>query len=435
MKQLILIIALIASSFALASYLIKSTPEPRKRVRQPVVPVVDIMTPQLQSYTLKIRSSGSVESNLSTNIVAEVSGKVTSISPVFEEGSYFRKGDLLLSIDNTNYRNAIVIATAEVSQRMLEVKTEQNLANLAERDFKLYGANRRPTDIAARKPHIASAMANLDAAKVRLEQARDDLNKTRILAPYDGRLLSRSVNVGQYITAGTLVGQVYSSDYVEVRLPLSLSEYEELDLPEIYSNQKVRADQWPEVSFSAKYAEKQHEWKGRIVRTAAAMDARTRQIAVIARIENPFSKKVGSDAPPVKVGQFLQAQIIGSTLKNVYVIPTRSTRQNREVMLYDEGKIRIKPIEVLARENDQLVISSDSIPVQAKLITTPMPSAKDGMAVRLVGEKTEDRPTKGGGGRPEGGKRAGGANGDKPANAAARQGSQRPASKTSAEAN
>jgi len=222
MKQLILIIALIASSFALASYLIKSTPEPRKRVRQPVVPVVDIMTPQLQSYTLKIRSSGSVESNLSTNIVAEVSGKVTSISPVFEEGSYFRKGDLLLSIDNTNYRNAIVIATAEVSQRMLEVKTEQNLADLAERDFKLYGANRRPTDIAARKPHIASAMANLDAAKVRLEQARDDLNKTRILAPYDGRLLSRSVNVGQYISAGTLVGQVYSSDYLKVRLPLSL---------------------------------------------------------------------------------------------------------------------------------------------------------------------------------------------------------------------
>lgn len=434
MKQLILIIALIASSFALASYLIKSTPEPRKRVRQPVVPVVDIMTPQLQSYTLKIRSSGSVESNRSTNIVAEVSGKVTSISPVFEEGSYFRKGDLLMTIDNTNYRNAIVIATAEVSQRMLEIKTEQNLADLAERDFKLYGANRRPSDIAARKPQLAAAMANLEASKVRLEQARDDLNKTKILAPYDGRLLSRSVNVGQYITAGTLVGQVYSSDYVEVRLPLSLSEYEELDLPEIYSNQKVSADQWPEVAFFAKYADKQHEWKGRIVRTAAAMDARTRQIAVIARIDDPFTKKAGSDAPPVKVGQFLQAQIIGSTLRNVYVIPTRSTRQNREVMLYDEGTIRIRPIDVLARENDQLVISGDSIPPQAKLITTPMPSAKDGMSVRLAGEQTEDRPAKGGGGRPEGGKRPV-SEGAGAANAAARQGSQRPASKTSAEAN
>lgn len=427
MKQLILIIALIAGSVALASYLIKTKPEPRKRVRQPSIPVVEVMTPQPQSYTQKISSSGSVEANRSTNIIAEVSGKVTEVTDVFQEGNYFRKGEHLLSIDNTNYRNAIIIATAEVSQSELALKNEQNLANLAVRDFQLLGNNRRPNEIASRKPHIASALATLEASKIRLQQARDDLNKTRIMAPYDGRLLSSNVDLGQYVTPGTQLGQVYSTDYVEVRLPLSLAEYEQLKLPENFSNQQSsRTQDMPEVKFSARYGNNTYEWDGRVVRASPAMDARTRQISVIARIDNPFSKKAGSDAPPIKIGQFLQAEIIGTTLRDVYVIPTTSTRQNREVMLYDEGEVRIQPIEVLAGENDQLVIAQDSIPPQAKLIITPMPSAKSGMKVRIAGEAPAraEGQQRGGAGQRQGGggqrptNAAGGNRGERPAGAA-----------------
>ena len=405
MKQLILIIALIAGSVALASYLIKTKPEPRKRVRTPTIPVVEIMTPQPQSFTQKIGSSGTVEANRSTNIIAEVSGKVTQVNSAFQEGSYFRKGQHLLSIDNTNYKNAIVIASAEVSQRTLELKTEQNLASLAVRDFQLLGNNRRPNEIASRKPHIAASLASLEASRIRLQQARDDLNKTRVMSPYDGRLLSRSVDIGQYVTPGTLLGQVYSTDYVEVRLPLSLAEYEQLKLPENFRNQQAKKSaEMPEVKFSARYGNKSYEWTGRVVRASPAMDARTRQISVIAKIEDPFTKKSDSDAPPIKIGQFMQAEIIGTTLRNVFVIPTTATRQNREVMIYDEGKLRVQPIEVLATDKDQLVIAEDSLPTLAKLIITPMPSARDGMDVRLAGERKkrgEGQRREGGKGRPE----------------------------------
>jgi len=395
MKQLILIIALIAGSVVLASYLIKTKPEPKKRVRKPSTPVVEIMTPQPQSYTQTIRSSGSVEANRRTNLIAEVSGKVIQLKPAFEEGSYFNKGQHLLSIDPSNYRNAIVIAKAEVSQRTLEVKNEQNLARLAERDFRLLGTNHRPNEIASRRPHIAAASANLEASKVRLQQARDDLSKTRIKAPYAGRLLSRSVDIGQYVTAGTLLGQIYSSDYVEVRLPLSLQEYEQLKLPHHYRNQHTTPKQaLPNVIFSTTIGNRSYQWEGKIVRTSAAMDERTRQIAVIARIDDPFTPQAEHNTPPVKIGQFLKARILGNTLKDVYVIPTRATRQGREVMLYDNGQIRILPIQVLARENDQLVISQDSLPAQPKLIITPMPSAKAGMAVRLLGDRKQAKTKK-----------------------------------------
>lgn len=403
MKQLILIIALIAGSVALASYLIKTKPEPRKRVRAPSIPVVEIMTPELQTYTQRIRSSGSVETNQTTNIISEVAGKVTNIDRSFEEGNYFPNDQQLLSIDNTNYKNAIIIASAEVSQRELAIKTEQNLASLAVREARILGNNRPIGEMASRKPQITAALANLEASRVRLQQARDDLSKTRIRAPYEGRILSRNVNIGQYVTPGTLLGQVYSTDYVEVRLPLSLAEYEQLNLPESYSNQKVDPNQMPEVVFSASFGETRYTWKGRLSRVSAAMDARTRQISVIARIDEPF-KKSSSGSPPVKIGQFLEAEIIGRKLSDVYVIPTRSTRQNKEVMLYDEGAIRIRPITVLATENDLLVVKADSIPPNAKLIVTPMPSAKEGMTVRLVGEKPKrSREQRGSGNTPSGG--------------------------------
>lgn len=386
MKQLILIIVLIAGSVALASYLIKTKPEPRKRVRAPTIPVVEVITPKLQTYTQRIRSSGSVETNQSTNIISEVSGKITRIDKVFEEGNYFPSGQQLLTIDNTNYKNAIIIASAEVSQRELAIKTEQNLANLAVREARILGNNRTLGEMASRKPQITAALANLEASRVRLQQARDDLSKTRIQAPYEGRILSRNVNIGQYVTPGTLLGTVYSIDYVEVRLPMSLTEYEQLNLPENYSNQKLDTNKLPKVTFSANFGPTRYTWDGRVSRVSAAMDARTRQISVIARIDEPF-RKSSNGSPPVKIGQFLEADIIGTKLEGVYVIPTRSTRQNREVMLYDEGTVRIRPITVLATENDLLVVQADSIPANAKLIVTPMPSAKDGMTVRLAGER------------------------------------------------
>ena len=401
MKQLILIIALIAGSVALANYLIKTKPEPRKRVRQPAVPVVEVITPKLQSYTQKIRSSGSVETNLSTSLISEVSGKVIDVKSAFQEGKYFKKGQHLLSIDSEDYRNAIVIAKAEVSQRTLEIKNEQNLARLAVRDFKLLGNNRRPGEIASRKPHIEAAKANLAAANIRLQQARENLKKTKILAPYTGRIRSTNVNIGQFISPGTLLGEVYSTDYVEVRLPLSLADYEQLKLPESYQNQQaISKASLPKVVFSAQYGSKTHRWEGSIVRASAAMDERTRQIPVIARIDDPFNKKDGDNTPPIKIGQFLKAEILGTQLNNVYVIPTSSTRQNREVMLYEEGKINILPINVLTTENDSLVIEANALPSDAKLIITPMPSAKTGMKVRLPGEGRKrgngKKPTEGG---------------------------------------
>ena len=361
------------------------------------MPVVEIMTPKLQTYTQRIRSSGSVETNQSTNIISEVAGKVTRINKTFEEGNYFPSGQQLLTVDSTNYKNAIIIATAEISQRELAIKTEQNLANLAVREARILGNNRRLGEMASRKPQIAAALANLEASRVRLQQARDDLNKTRIKAPYEGRVLNREVNIGQYVTPGTLLGTVYSTDYVEVRLPMSLSDYEQLNLPESYSNQKVDTNKLPEVTFSANFGKNRYTWNGRVSRVSAEMDARTRQISVIARIDSPF-KKSSSGAPPVKIGQFLEAEILGTKLSGVYVLPTSATRQNREVMLYDEGNVRIHPITVLATENDSLVVQADSIPANAKLIITPMPSAKEGMTVRLAGErkKRPGKPREGG---------------------------------------
>ena len=394
MKQLILIIALIAGAVALGSYLIKTKPEPRKRVRQPTIPVVEITTPQLQTYIQRISSSGSVETNQSTNIISEVSGKVTSIDRVFQEGNYFKKGQQLLTVDNTNYKNAIIIAGAEISQRELEIKTEQNLADLAVREARILGNNRTLGEMASRRPQITAALASLEASRVRLQQARDDLSKTRIKTPYQGRVMSRAVNIGQYITPGTQLGQVYSTDYVEVRLPLSLTEYEQLNLPESYSNQKVDTSKLPEVSFSANFGVTKYTWKGRVSRVSASMDARTRQISVIARIDDPF-KKSSTGAPPVKIGQFLEAEIIGSKLGNVYIIPASATRQNREVMLYDEGSVRILPITVLATENDKLIVHADSIPPNSKLIITPMPSAKSGMTVRIAGQPTKRQQVRG----------------------------------------
>ena len=185
-----------------------------------------------------------------------------------------------------------------------------------------------------------------------------------------------------------MLGKIYATDYVEVDLPLSLSRYELLDLPETFQNKSVDKNAFPEVLFNTPNNQKKSQWKGRVVRSGAALDENSRQIKVIARIDNPFmeTKEI---TLPLKIGQYIEAHIKGKTFKNVYVLPSVAVRQNKEILLLKEGKVHIVPVEVLWNSQNETVVRVKQDIRNQQLVTTSLNQATQGMKILTVNEKKQ----------------------------------------------
>ena len=390
MKQFILTILLVAGTVVTAMHLLQTKPEPKKKERKIVLPVVEVLQPSPQKYTITIKTAGTVEAHNKTSIVSEIAGKITYISPNFEEGKYFSHKENLININDSNYRNAIAIAQAEIKQKQLALQDTKNQTSLSSNQWKLYSKSRQNSELATLKIKMSSASSALYTANLRLKKAQMDIANTRIFAPYAGRVLSRDVGIGQYVGPGAKLGTVYSTDFVEVRLPLTLDQYDLLNLPENYRNSKnSRAKKSPKVIFYAKANNKQKQWKGRIVRSSPIMNERTRQISVIARIDDPFKKPRGNQSI-VKIGQFLRAEIKTKTLRNIFILPNRAVRQHKEVLLLKDGVIEVKAITPLYSEGDNVIIAASSLPKNPTIISTPMAMAKTGTKVRRYKPKHAD---------------------------------------------
>ena len=204
----------------------------------PQVPVsIDAIRVAPQDYRVVVHSEGTVEPRTASTLIPQVSGKIVAISPTFREGGFFEQGDILVTLDPRDYELAIASAEAQVAQAESALEQELAQAKVVEGDWRMLG--REAPELGLRKPQIAAARATLLSAESQLKRARFDLERTRIRAPYDGQVLEKNVDVGQFVSTGTLLARVYATDYVEIRLPLSDRQLEFVDLPERFRRNRT----------------------------------------------------------------------------------------------------------------------------------------------------------------------------------------------------
>lgn len=385
MKRLIrflLPLLILLAGGAVAIGLIKTAPEAeRKRPKTPL-PTVEVMLLQPQDYQVRVPSRGTVSPLTSSTLIPEVAGKIVRVGENFRNGGFFAAGELLLQIDPRDYENAVTIARAELVEQRQALVEEEARSRQAEEDWQKLQLSGQPDPLVLRLPQLETARAKLAAAEARLRQAELELERTAILAPYAGRVLEKKVDYGQYVAAGSALAEIYASDSVEVRLPITSAQQDFLDLPETGASSAAAAGM---VEFIARVGERQELWPGRLVRTEASVDVRSRQLFVVAQIEEPYRRRNGRT--PLKIGQFLEAQILGKKLESVFVIPRRAIRGERSVHLVDaDNRLRRKSLEVAWQDEQNLIVRG---PLQAgeRLSLTALPFAADGIKVKVAGGK------------------------------------------------
>jgi RND family efflux transporter MFP subunit len=370
--------ALVLAAGVVAYLILSAEPEKAKNspgVTQPIRTRVQEL--QVRDYPVAIKTHGVVRPCDEVTLSAQVSGLITRTSPAFEAGAFFAEGETLVELDANDYRIAVAVAEA----RLLGAKAALQLATLDhERNLKLF-RDKLISDAAADQTSAvrAQAAAEVDSAIAQVERAKRDLDRTKIRAPFDGRVRHKAVGLGQSVGPGTPLGVVFAVDFAEVRLPIAGRELQFLKLPEKLDDPHVDVELRDAVGGASGTV-----WKAKIVRTDGALDDNSLELFAIARVDDPFGLKSGN--PPLRIGQPVTAFIAGRLLTNVVALPRMGVRQLDQIILIDKQDLTLTPKTIIPlwADEEHVVVRDPAIHDGVLLSTTQLVYAPAGSKVEII---------------------------------------------------
>lgn len=381
MKQIVIAFAIVVFGVANMFMLVATGPKLDPHPVAPLAPLVRVMTVTPQQVQMTADTHGTIAPRTESELTPEISGRVEAVSDAMVAGGFFTKGEVLVSVEKLDYRLALEQARAALARSESEFENAKK-SEVRQRDLiakKL--TSDAQLDDAINRLRIAEAA--LREASARLEKAERDLERTDIVAPYDGRVRSKRVDVGQFVNRGNPIATIFATDYVEVRLPLKDEELEFVDVPLGSNGGAVGAG----VKLEASFGGETYEWQGHVVRTEGEIDPKTRMVNVVARVLSPY--ETSANKPPLSVGLFVSAEISGEVYDDVVVLPRVALRGRSQVYVVDaENRLRFRDVEVLREVDDQVYIRAGLEPGE-RVCVSPLETAVDDMPVRLPNPTNE----------------------------------------------
>ena len=391
------------------------TRRPPAKVETPHLgPLVESIEAPVHSTHVVVTGQGAVRPAAEIDLVPQVAGIVVWKSPQLETGGFFNAGDLLAQIEPRDYELAVQAAGADRAQAAYARDIAVSEAGVARREWDLVtatggsmaddGTTPAPPDpLVLHEPQLRAAEARLRAAEARVEEARLRLARTRLSAPFDGRVRQTSLDHSQYVQAGQPVARLYSIQQAEIVVPVPDEELQWIELPPPGSvgpddfdpaahgrgasgsdgpNRSTVAP-GPAVIVTAEYAGRRYEWHGRVVRSAAELDPRSRMAHVIVEVGREHAPSGTAAVQPPVVGLFVDVAIRGRAVDGVRSIPRAALRPQGVVWTAGaDGILRRRPAEVVHRGREEVLVRFE-MGVDERVIVSRLKGATDGMKVRL----------------------------------------------------
>ncbi|GIU21874.1 RND superfamily efflux pump MFP component [Shewanella schlegeliana] len=364
-------------AFIIAAQILISTKEaPEQKADTAPVPIVDVTEVKRQTVSLNLPSYGVVTPKYKTQLVTEVQGRMLSISANFVAGGVVKKGDELAVIEPSDYEADLMQAQASLAKAKAALEEERAKGEVAKNDWKGYDGG-IPPELGLRLPQLKQEQANVKFQQAALARAQRNLERTVIRAPFDGIIKARNVDLGQYVTLGTNLGELYDTRIAEVRLPLSnndLAYLESVDNPDT------------DVSLSADLAGRKIIWQGQIVRSEGVIDAENRMVFLVAEVKDPYLRDNQVEGQlPLKYGTFVTAVIKGRTVDGIVKLPRHLVRNNQVTIVNSDSSIELRSVNVVRTDLDSVYIK-DSLNDGERVSLTNLVNAEDGQMVKVVGE-------------------------------------------------
>lgn len=374
----------------LIAILIKLNPPeaPQRAAFSGPVMVVDTIPVLQQDYQVRLQSYGTVQPQTQTTLIAQVGGQIVSVNPNVRNGGFFEKGDVLASIDARDYEADVRIAEAILMDARQTLAEAEARSNQAREDWERLGNEGEAPALVLREPQLQAARARIASAESTLEKAKLRLERTDIVAPFAGRILRKHADIGQVVSSNSPLADVYSTDYIEIRLPLRNRDLGFITLPETY-----RFEQASQIVGGVKiYSDLigDSAWDARLVRTEGAIDSTARQLHVVAQIDNPFDRE-NENRSPLKIGQYVTATLTGKKIPDAIVIPNNAIYQGTYVYVVEDEILQRRDIQIDWQNDTDALVGAGLNPGDL-LVTTPLGQVSSGIRVTVTGQMGGGRP-------------------------------------------
>ncbi len=350
--------------------------ELEKKAPKIPLPIVRTITVTNAPMQIIITGQGTVSPVNEIQMVPQVSGRVVGISPDLVNGGMFTKGEILLSIEPTDYEIAVTASKARVKEAESSFAQVTQDAAAAIAEWKSMNPDEDPPPLVAKKPQTASALAKLEAERANLKKAELNLARTRIMAPFNGRVASENVDTGQYVTPGQSMAVLYGTDTAQIVVPLEDQDLFWFDVPGFTTDTLSGAL----ADVKAVVAGREVTWQGRVVRSEGRINNLSRMHNIVILVDTPYAS-----FPPLAAGQFVEVRIHGKHIEHAAVIPRSAVHDGNIVWMIDMEKNRLlfRKIDI-ARTNHTGVVVQNGLDNGARIVISPLKVVSDGMKVRVM---------------------------------------------------
>jgi len=355
----------------------------KEKGEPPHPPAVQFAIAHARPTTISLNVQGEARPRVEATLAAQVAGRIVWASPKFVDGGAFAEGEVMARIDAADYQLAVVRARAQVAQSQEALTREEAEAELARQDWQALGRG-EPPPLAVREPQLAQARAQLAASQAALRSAELDLNRASIRAPFTGRLRERRANVGDYVGPGSPVAVMFATDAMEIRVPLTDADLASMRIPVGFT--ATAANPGPAAHVTNLTGGRLHTWEGRLVRTEASVDARTRLVYGVVQVPNPFA---ATHAAPLAPGMFVAARLEGSSRETLVAAPRSALKRNEYVyVVRPDNTIDVRQVRAAQTTADE-VLFREGVADGERVVVSVLTSPRQGMAVTPINRAGE----------------------------------------------
>jgi len=381
------VLAIFAAGVAgfVALQVLKPKPATRTPVKQ--LQLVRVAPIELRQGALTVTGNGLVKPRAEVALAAEVSGRVMFVSPSLVTGGTFAKGDSLVRLDPEPFR--ALLAWAEADRRAAEANlalAEQLLKRTGELIAQGFQSQQALDERVANRDQARAAHARAEALE---RQRRNDLERTEILAPFHGQVLSERVNPGETVQPGKELARIFGDESLEIAV--SLTDRDLALIADPWKNKPAAgAAGSAAASVAVEHGGRMYRWPAKVDRVEAAVDSATRTFNVVVRVNEPSARGKqdsggAAGAPPLLVGMYATVEIEGRDAGRYAVVPRRALRDGSVLWLLDAGgTVRIQPVRLLREARDTATVAADELAIGARVIVSDLKVVTSGMPVRVL---------------------------------------------------
>ncbi len=345
------------------------------------------------TYAPRLSVLGVVEPARDIILSPRISGQVIATEPAFVPGGLVEAGQPLLKIDSADFERTLTarVSDLKIVEAMLAI--EEGRQAVARKEFELLGEDIDPANraLVLREPQIASIRAQVEAAEAAVEQARLDLDRTTVIAPFAAQIISQRANIGSQVSPGEELARLVGIEEYWVMASVPLRDLRWVKFPddgELGASVQIRqTTAWEPEVFR----------EGQVARLIGSVDQQSRLARVLVTVPDPLARTI--DGPPLILGAIVELQIEGQVLADVIRLERAYLRQNNTVWVKVDNALDIRIVDIAFSDADYAYIRH-GLEAGEHVVTTSLATVTQGLGLRLQGESASSAPATPGEGAP-----------------------------------